>query len=353
MDRLDAWSEFENHELDYLSKDRLLRLINNLPFAKDTKDQFSSLVEETLFESHTTFLQVPLLAVIMVLTFSDVGRISNSTQEFFEDAFNAVWQRHDSKKQGYERNRYTGLTRSEFIKLLCAFSMCSYLEQSFDFTQDQIEAYLQRANAITSNEVKTSDFVKDLTISTSLMVKDGRNYRFIHRLFQEYFAARFICSTSTRNAKKILDTIWDRQETDAALAISLEIDSQKIESIAIIDRLRNILKRMPMLSDQPSGDFDGYHMFCETDLTSKIIRNLYDFSPNMDDIQVIAQMSTDFVRSYDGSFESIGDTVVSSPELIAALCQDRQNFSSLLDRLEKNSLVGDLQIENLLFSGSD
>jgi hypothetical protein len=53
----------------------------------------------------------------MLLTYADCGRIAKHRHEFFEDAFTALWSKHDARKQSFERNRYTGLSKSDFLRV--------------------------------------------------------------------------------------------------------------------------------------------------------------------------------------------------------------------------------------------
>ena len=109
-----------------------VELIQRLDFDEATKNSFISLMQKELFASHAEFLKIPLLCVVMLLTYSDAGRISRKKHEFYEDAFNALWSKHDARKQaGFEREKYTGLDKNEFMRLLSAFCASSYLPSYF------------------------------------------------------------------------------------------------------------------------------------------------------------------------------------------------------------------------------
>ena len=91
---------------------------------------------EELFVSHAEFLEIPLLCVVMLLTYSDAGRISRKKHEFYEDAFDALWSKHDARKQaGYEREKYSGLDKNEFMRLLSAFCASSYITEQFSMRE--------------------------------------------------------------------------------------------------------------------------------------------------------------------------------------------------------------------------
>ena len=93
--------------------------------------------------------------------FLNVGKISSKRHEFYEDAFNALWRKHDARK-GYQRERYTGLEKTKFLKLLCAFSAVTYIKQAFDIQESDMSNYIEAAVRITNIRVLEENFIKDL-----------------------------------------------------------------------------------------------------------------------------------------------------------------------------------------------
>ena len=350
MDRLSAWSDFNHFEIDYLDQPRLLELIRKLPFDSEIKERFSNSINKDLFISHKEFLQIPLLALIMLLTFGDVGKISKETHEFFEDAFNVVWMRHDSRKEGYERHRYTDLNRSEFLRIIAAFSISSYISQHFELRFDQLETHLENAKSITDIDIKTDDFIKDATISTSLLLKDGLYIRHIHKLFHEYFSAVFICHTDDSTANKLLHNIWFRQETDSVVSICLSIDQEKIERTFLNEKIHNTIYNMNELFDKENF-YRNYFAFIKRDDDSKIIRQLYNFSPTLSDISMLHELNIDFVSSSEFDFYDDNDREANAyPEYRISIEKDRENFLKLNERINFKNKNKPRDIQSILFS---
>ena len=145
-------------------------------------------MQKELFASHAEFLKIPLLCVVVLLTYSDAGRISRKKHEFYEDAFNALWSKHDARKQaGFEREKYTGLDKNEFMRLLSAFCASSYINEHFSMREADVSFHLKNAKKLTDISAKEEDFVKDMTISTNLLILDGRKYVFFTALFKNTF----------------------------------------------------------------------------------------------------------------------------------------------------------------------
>jgi NACHT domain len=140
---------FDQWELLPLERDETIELICKLDFDEATRASFIALMGKELFGSHAEFLEIPLLCVVMFLTYSDAGRISRKKHEFYEDAFNALWSKHDARKQGsYEREKYTGLDKNDFVRLLSAFCASSYVAEHFSMRESDLAHHLLSAKKI-------------------------------------------------------------------------------------------------------------------------------------------------------------------------------------------------------------
>ena len=291
------------------------------------------------------FLQVPLLVVIMGLTYSDAGRISQRHHEFFEDAFNTLWSKHDARKEGYERPRYTALDRQKFLQLLCAFSASSYFSQDFQMRQSQFEEHLNFAIDSTDIKVRHEDFKKDLMISTSLLIEDGSYFNFIHRSFVEYFTALFIAGLSDDHAREAIEHISDRYETDNVLDLLLSIQSSQIEQVWVFPKLESALEKIEKVGDnikRYSKEFLGRQA-----MAFDVIRMLYDFEPKHSEIRAAVAIAKDFnVVTISGlsklSTDALGD---SGANLIA---EDLDNFESLHSEMSKRLLKRKKTISSIL-----
>ncbi len=232
-----SWSSFDVLDLQPLSLAQTIELIEKLDFDNEVKTQFIDQVGSTLQHTHKEFLSIPLFAIIMLLTFADVGTISSQQHEFFEDAFNALWNKHDSRKQGFERKRYSGLQKSEFLFALSAFAASSYVQNQFNFSDKYVETCCERAAKLTGLDFSAQAFFKDASVSTSLVVPDGYHYRFVHRMFHEFFTAVYINMLPDELVPAAVSEISTRQETDRVLDFCISLNGEKVEKQWIIPSL--------------------------------------------------------------------------------------------------------------------
>jgi hypothetical protein len=117
----------------------------------------------------------------------------------------ALWSKHDLRKDGLERQRYSGLQKTEFLRLLSAFAISSYTAADYDMREAQIERHFKAAVQLSGVNCDEEGFLKDLTVSTSLAVYDGPYIRFLPSNFSRVFCRcisvwcrRFFCRGAYR-----------------------------------------------------------------------------------------------------------------------------------------------------------
>ena len=190
---LHTFNFFQACELLPLNHEQTVALIEKLDFDEATKHSFITLVNKELFLSHAEFLELPLLCVVMLLTYSDAGRISRKRHEFYEDAFNALWSKHDARKQaGYEREKYTGLDKNDFAALLSAFCASSYISEHFSMRETELNSHFNRAKQLTGISAKEDNFVKDMLTSTVFLFRKATSTALLTALSKN-ISARDTC----------------------------------------------------------------------------------------------------------------------------------------------------------------
>jgi hypothetical protein len=319
-----------NHcELLPLNREETIELIQRLQFDETTKRSFISLMHRELFASHAEFLELPLLCVVMLLTYSDAGRISHKQHEFYEDAFNALWSKHDARKQaGYEREKYTGLDKNDFIKLLCAFCASSYVSEHFSMREAELVSHLERAKKLTDISTKDDDFVRDMTVSTSLLVLEGNTYRFSHRSFQEYFCARYVLSLNDGDIARGIEAVSSRYATDAVLNFVRSMNAERFETAWVIPALSAIIPRVQK-AEQSFARYSKLFSSPEGEFLRKL-REIYAMKPSNDTLRGAIAAWRDMRLPDSGFLKDVGQ----DPQWKLFL-KDILNFERLLEKLTK------------------
>lgn len=245
-DRFKSWTQFHIYHVDKLTKDQALELIRSLEYDDGVKDRFYKEVSTRLYSSHESFLSSPLLTTIMLLTYEEFAEIPIKMHAFYSQAFDTLFQKHDASKEQYQRKTHTSLGREDFKFAFAAFCAMSYLNQQFSFEQGELQEtaesavkYIKQAKP-EIRSVSAKGLLDDLKESVCLLQQDGLETAFVHRSFQEYFAAVFATGLHGEKIKKVLDK-YALRFGDSVIAMAMEISRETVEQewvLPVLDELR-------------------------------------------------------------------------------------------------------------------
>jgi predicted NACHT family NTPase len=252
---LDALERFVQFRVDPLDLDGAIALVEKLPFEDPIKDRFVEDLRTGLFESHRSFLSNPLLLSIMLLTYTDVAHIPNKLSLFYQHAYEALFQKHDALKCGFQRERRTPLDIQDFATAFAAFCLLTYDSGAFEFPRTKALDYLDSSKALSQLEFKSANLLDDALQAVCLLIEDGLNVAFAHRSFQEYFVARFISVVPDDSIKgQLIKRFSTGVGRDSVLRLLYEMDPVPVERhyiLPFIARLRDLFEPSdPITADQ-------------------------------------------------------------------------------------------------------
>jgi hypothetical protein len=192
-DEFIGWNQFEEIHSMPLSKKQALSLIQKIEYDENIKNKFYKELDKYLYDKYKTFASNPLLLTIMLLTFENRLSIPDKLNDFFEQAFTTLFHAHDATKGGYKRYIQSKLGYEDFKSVFSYFCFKSFFKSDYEFSEDKVLEYIGFAKKknIVRTDFDSSDFLKDLVKSVCMLVREGLEYRFSHRSFQEYFAALY------------------------------------------------------------------------------------------------------------------------------------------------------------------
>ena len=235
-----AWANFSVFHINPLDLEQACELVKKLPFEESFKRKFLRDLRETLFERHRSFLSNPLLLSIMLLTYGESADIPNRLNIFYNQAYEALFQRHDALKGAFQRERISNLNIQDFAKVFSAFSIQTYDKRLFQFTRSQALEYLEKSKAFTSLAYDSNDYLFDALQAVCLLIEEGLMIVFAHRSFQEYFTARFLVDTQPEIQEKLIEKYSKNITQDSVIGLLYEMKPELIEKLLIIPTLEKL-----------------------------------------------------------------------------------------------------------------
>jgi hypothetical protein len=243
----DLMEGYLSFQLSALSKDQALSLILKSPYDDvAVKSHFADEVDQVLFETHKSFVQVPLLCLVMLLSYKRYGPISDRLTTFYALAYSALFLEADATKAGYRRDRLVPLSIEEFGRVFSALCAKTFLDARFSFNRLEILEEIRKALLYYDfTTVSPSDFLDDLIESVCLLYKDGLEFNFVHRSFQEYFCALFLCNYEGVNVEKVIGRALLPSRNAGVGFMMREINPVALEQrwvVQMLARLTGLLK---------------------------------------------------------------------------------------------------------------
>ena len=171
----------------------------------------------------------------MLLTFENRAAIPDKLNDFYEQAFSALFNMHDATKDAYVRDISSDLGCEDFKSVFSYICFKSFFADEYEFTESGLQKYIKEAKEKFKNiNFDIEAFQDDLIKSVCMIVKDGLKYRFSHRSFQEYFAAVYTCKLTDDIQNKLLSN-WIKEadliKIESYFTMLFNLQSEKVNKI--------------------------------------------------------------------------------------------------------------------------
>ncbi|WP_263220117.1 NACHT domain-containing protein [Pseudomonas atacamensis] len=219
-------------------------LVEKLPFDIEIKAKFKKDLHDKLFASHTSFLSNPLLLSIMLLTYGENSEIPSKLSIFYNQAFEALFLRHDAYKGGFSRARLTKLDIQDFSRVFSVFSLQTYDRRSFKMPRTACLKYIEKSKQALAIDFIVDDYLDDLLSAACLLTEEGLEIAFSHRSFQEYFVALHISSATPEVQDKLIERYWQNMNSDNVIQLLYELNPELVERSLLIPKLTEMFKEL-------------------------------------------------------------------------------------------------------------
>lgn len=249
--RLRSLSSFHIIHAKELSESKAIEVAKKFPGHPDTISEFCENLKDSWFRKYNEFATSPLLLTMMFITFEQNGDISNCLPDFYQDCFDALYNKHDAvHKVGFRRTFHCDISKSEFQIVFSYFCFHTWRQEIYDFSEDEILNWLEKSLKKQNLSVSAEAYLKDLTDSLCIITCEGHRYRFAHRSFQTYFAAKYTRTLSDQQQKEFLmDKFnWDFHNSnvyyeDDYLDLLNQVEHERLLNNLIEPTFQNIISK--------------------------------------------------------------------------------------------------------------
>ena len=244
---LNTFSDFKEFKIKNLEKKEAYELIKKIGNNSDKSQRLIKRIKENNLHNVEEFLKSPLLVSLLYKKFEHRENIPINLQEFYYEVFEALFQDHDlTKGDSFIRPKKTNLSLSEFFQILREFSFFTFKKGEIEYNDAIINKYLSNISKRLPNlTFKTTDFLEDIVKNVPLFNKEGLQYRWSHKSFQEYFAAEFICRDTKEKQIEILHSMYESEKFEKynfVLKLCFDIDFNSFRNAIVIPYLKEYIE---------------------------------------------------------------------------------------------------------------
>lgn len=234
------FSDFEKFEIVGLQKEEAFELIEK--YDNVSGYQLHKNLVETINNAtgqFDEFLENPLYVSLLYLTYRDKHELPLTQASFYRQVYDALYSDHDlTKEDGYKRQIFSGLSRDELDSFLQQFAFQCIENGINDFETDHLLNLIKEAlkEGMFERKIEPFEIFSDIVQNVPLLIKEGSSYKWIHKSFMEYFAAKYISVDPDK--VQFLEHLWENQNTHLSnfsnlMAIYADIDKKTFNDIFV------------------------------------------------------------------------------------------------------------------------
>ncbi len=214
-----AWEDFIEYDALRMTEEQAVELIEKSQYDNtEVKTRFLGELKKNLYKKYKSFASIPLLLIIMLLTYEDNAHLPDNLSEFYDTALRTLYCKHDASKSGQVKRTKYQMSYNDFVRVFSRFCFITFWKSEYEFSETRlselIKQSLTKEGVCTINEDAYSEF---LVGSVCMLIKEGLSYHFAHRSFQDYYAATFVSKLNDAQLAQIGEEYTQRNRFDLVL----------------------------------------------------------------------------------------------------------------------------------------
>ncbi|WP_427873662.1 NACHT domain-containing protein [Flavobacterium sp. MMS24-S5] len=289
---LNTFSDFKEFKIKKMEKSEAFELIKKIGNNSEKSLRLIEKLKENVFENIDDFLQSPLLVSLLYKKFEYRENIPIQLQEFYYDVFEALYQDHDlTKGDSFVRNKKTKLSFNDFFQILREFAYYTFKKEEIEYNDAILNKYLDEiSKRLPHIKFKFNDLAEDLVKAVPLFNKEGLQYKWSHKSFQEYFTAEYICRDSKERQVSILNQMYRSSKSEKYFFIfklCYDIDFKSFREAILVPYLNEFVEHF-------ENSFTFLSSLPNIDLNELILRKLITFNKSF---LIITNRNSDIINS--------------------------------------------------------
>lgn len=178
-------------------------------------DRILSIIKKPENDDYKDYLTNPLLLSMFIFTFNAYPELPKQKNKFYWNVFDTLCTKHDSftKKGFWLHERKSNLQNDDFENILKWFSYATIFKGKYNFDYNNFKILLTEIITKLNLNCNVDDLIYDLTVSISIIIQDGIEYKFPHKSLQEYFTASLIKGLDEILKEKVYSEKFSQLET--------------------------------------------------------------------------------------------------------------------------------------------
>lgn len=242
-----SFGDFQRFNIKPLEYDEAYELIKK--YDKDgevSKELIQKLKQDNNLNLVKEFLVNPLMTSLLYRAYEYKKVIPYKKSLFYRQVYDALFELHDLSKGGaYVHDKISQLDMDDFEEILKFISYKSFIKGKVIYEREEIISLIKEAKESNPKmQFKERDFLEDLEKNVPLLIKDGLEYKWTHKSFQEYFAAKYICHNLKDRQKAVLLKMARSIKNDYyfnILDFCYDIDYNAFRKTVIFDLISNFI----------------------------------------------------------------------------------------------------------------